>query len=80
MGPKLDPIVAPGLLVAGDLKWSVVITRLELCDLEEGGGPGGGGGKGIPFSHLEVDDARDREDVGVLMALAEAALRAAGAR
>lgn len=43
-----------------------------------GGGPGGGGGSGIPGSHLDVEDPRDREDVGVLIALAETARREAG--
>jgi hypothetical protein len=50
-----------------------------LCDLEPGGGgPGGGGGRGIPGSHREVDDPREREDDGVLIAPADAALREAG--
>lgn len=50
-----------------------------LCDLdEEGGGPGGGGGIGMPGAHLVNEGARDRADVGVSMAPAEAALRAAG--
>jgi len=36
------------------------------------------GGNGIPGSHLDVDEARDREDDGVLIAPADAALREAG--
>jgi hypothetical protein len=34
----------------------------------------------MPDSHLDVDDPRDREDDGVLIAPAEAALRDAGGR
>lgn len=49
-----------------------------LCDLDCGGKPGGGGGKGIPGSHLVVDDPREREDDGVLAAPADTALREAG--
>lgn len=49
-----------------------------LCDLVVGGGPGGGGGNGIPGSHLFVDEPRERDDDGVLIAPADAALREAG--
>jgi len=51
-----------------------------LCDLDCGGGPGGGGGSGIPGSHRVVDDPREREDEGLLIAPADAALREAGGR
>lgn len=77
-GPKDEAIVAAGLLVGGETIWSDVL--LMLCDLDVGGRPGGGGGNGMPGSHLDVDDPRDREDDGVLMAPAEAALRDAGGR
>ena len=73
-GPNVD--IGGGLRVGGDASRSVV--RVMLCDLEVGGGPGGGGGNGIPGSHLAVDEPRDLEDEGVLMAPAEAALREAG--
>ena len=49
-----------------------------LCD-RAGGGPGGGGGTGIPGSHLDCEVDLDRADVGVEIAPAEAARRAAGA-
>jgi hypothetical protein len=51
-----------------------------LWDLDCGGGFGGGGGNGIPGSHLDVEEPRDRDVDGVLMAPAEAALRDAGGR
>lgn len=54
-------------------------VRVMLCDrFVGGGGLGGGGGNGIPGSHLVVEDPRDREDVGVLIALADIARREAG--
>lgn len=50
-----------------------------LCDLAPaGGGPGGGGGRGMPGSHLVCESDLERAEVGVSMAPAEAALRAAG--
>lgn len=50
-----------------------------LCDLPDaGGGPGGGGGRGMPGSHLVWEAERERADVGVSIAPAETALRAAG--
>lgn len=49
-----------------------------LWDLDAGGGPGGGGGSGIPGSHRGVDEPRDLEDDGVLIAPVDAALRDAG--
>lgn len=50
-----------------------------LCDLDAGGGgPGGGGGNGIPGAHLFVDEPRERDDEGVLIAPVDAALREAG--
>jgi hypothetical protein len=76
-GPKVESRWG-GLLVGGDTKWSFV--RVILWDLDCGGGPGGGGGNGIPGSHRVVEDPREREDEGVLMAPADAALREAGGR
>lgn len=55
------------------------IDLLRLCDLEvDGGGPGGGGGSGMPGAHRDCEDERDLADVGVSIALADAALLAAG--
>ena len=55
------------------------MVLLRLCDLDcEGGGPGGGGGSGMPGSHRDCEADRDRADVGVSTALAEAARRALG--
>jgi hypothetical protein len=69
--------MGPGRRVGGETIRSV--DRLMLCDRDcGGGGPGGGGGSGIPGSHLDDDDPRDRDDDGVLIALAEAALLEAG--
>ena len=63
--------------MGGDTMGSVV--RLRLWDLDcEGGGPGGGGGSGMPGSHLDWEVDLDRADVGVSIALADAALRALG--
>lgn len=74
-GPKFE--VGPGLRVGGDTTRSV--DRDKLCDLDcGGGGPGGGGGSGMPGSHLDDDDPRERDDDGVLVAPAEAALLEAG--
>lgn len=73
-GPSVD--IGGGLRVGGDASRSV--ERVILCDLDCGGGPGGGGGNGIPGSHLVVDEFLEREDVGVLMAPVDAALREAG--
>lgn len=71
--------MAAGLLVGGETIRSV--ERDMLCDLDDGGGgPGGGGGSGIPGAHLVVDDPRDLEDDGVLIAPVEAARREAGGR
>lgn len=54
-------------------------VRVMLCErFVGGGGLGGGGGSGIPGSHLEAEDPRDRDDVGVLTALADTARREAG--
>lgn len=39
----------------------------------DGGGPGGGGGKGIPGSHRLCDAERDLAEVGVSIALVETA-------
>lgn len=64
--------------MGGDTTRSV--ERVILCDLEAGGGPGGGGGSGMPGSHLAVEDPRERDEVGVLIAPADAALREAGGR
>lgn len=55
-------------------------VRLILWDLDAGGNPGGGGGKGMPGSHLDVDEVRDREDDGVLIAPVDAARRDEGGR
>jgi hypothetical protein len=51
-----------------------------LCDLElaRGGGPGGGGGRGIPGSHLTVECARECDAEGVPIAPVDAALLDAG--
>ena len=65
-----------GLRVGGDVTLSV--DRLILWDLVVGGGPGGGGGRGIPGAHLDVDNPRDREDDGVLIAPVDAARRGSG--
>lgn len=73
-GPNVD--IWPGRRVGGDATRSVV--RVMLWDLEVGGGPGGGGGNGIPGSHLVEDEPRERDDEGVLMAPVDAALREAG--
>ena len=68
--------------MAGETIRSVDVDRLALWDLVCGGGFGGGGGRGIPGSHfdLDVDEVRDRELVGVSIAPAETALREAGGR
>lgn len=74
-GPSED--IGPGRLVGGDTTRSV--DRLILCDLDEGGGgPGGGGGNGMPGAHLDVDEPRERDDEGVLIAPVDTALRDAG--
>lgn len=50
-----------------------------LWDLDmEGGGPGGGGGTPMLLSHRVCDPDRDRAEVGVSIAPADTALRAAG--
>lgn len=55
------------------------VVLVILCDLDVGGGgPGGGGGRGIPGAHLDEDDARERDDEGVLIAPVDAARREAG--
>lgn len=43
-----------------------------------GGGPGGGGGSPLFASHLVCDPDRERAEVGVSIAPADIALRAAG--
>lgn len=73
-GPSVD--IWPGRRVGGEVIHSVV--RVILCDLAVGGGPGGGGGKGIPGAHLVEDEPRERDDEGVLIAPADAARREAG--
>jgi hypothetical protein len=76
-GPKLER--GPGLRMGGDCNRSP--ERDMLCDLDwGGGGPGGGGGTGMPGSHLVDEDPRERDEEGVLIAPAEAALREAGGR
>jgi hypothetical protein len=82
-GPKLDPepkleLSPGGRLVGGETIRSDPDT---LCDRdwEGGGGTGGGGGSGIPGAHLAVDEPRERDDEGVLIAPADAARREAGA-
>lgn len=52
--------------------------KLWERDCAEGGGPGGGGGSGIAGSQPVCEVDRDRAEIGVSMALAEAALRAFG--
>lgn len=77
-GPRVDIDIFWGRRVGGEVMGSG--ARLMLCDLEEacGGGPGGGGGRGIPGSHLVVEDPRDRDVEGVLIAPVDAALLEAG--
>ena len=76
-GPSAVTPLGGGRLVGGDTIGSVV--RLRLCDLDwVGGGPGGGGGSGMPGSHLDCEVDLDRAEVGVSIALAEAARRALG--
>jgi hypothetical protein len=72
----------PGRRVGGDVTRSVDEDRLALCDLECGGGIGGGGGSGMPGSHLDRDaeEALERELDGVSIAPVDAALRDAGGR
>lgn len=69
---------ALGRLVGGDTIGSV--ERDILCDLDDGGGPGGGPGSCMPGVHLDVEDPRERDVDGVLMAPVDAALRDAGGR
>lgn len=75
-GPKAVTPLGGGRRVGGDTTGRLVLSDgWRLCDLDwEGGGPGGGGGRGIPGSHLTCDAERDRADVGVSMAPTEAAL------
>lgn len=76
-GPRAATPPGGGRRVGGEATGSDVLLR--LCDLEPGGGgPGGGGGSGMPGSHRDWDAERDLADVGVSMALADAALLAAG--
>lgn len=76
-GPKFDESCG-GLLVGGAIRRSGVDTLCDL-DCDGGGGPGGGGGRGMPGAHLDEEEPRERDVEGVLVAPAEAALRADGA-
>ncbi len=80
-GPKADIPPGGGLRVGGEMTGSVPDgIRWTLWDLPaDGGGPGGGGGTGIPGSHLTCEEDRDLADVGVETAGVEAARRAPGA-
>jgi len=79
-GPKVDTAwEAVGRRVGGDTTGAG--ERVILCDLELacGGGPGGGGGRGIPGAHLAIDNPRLCVAAGEeLIAPADAALREAG--
>jgi hypothetical protein len=77
-GPSVE--IGAGLRVGGDTTGSTPSGRDKLCDreLDCGGGPGGGGGRGIPGSHLDVDEVRERDPVGVPIALADTARLDAG--
>lgn len=72
----------PGRRVGGDVMRSVDEERLALCDLDCGGGIGGGGGNGMPGSHLgrDAEEALERELEGVSIAPVDAARRDAGGR
>jgi hypothetical protein len=77
-GPRAATPSGGGRRVGGDLIDSLwLLVRETLCDRPVGGGPGGGGGMGIPGSHL-ADADLDRAEVGVSTAPAETALRAPG--
>jgi len=79
-GPRAETPLGGGRLVGGETIGSLPEdTRWTLWDrMADGGGPGGGGGKGIEGSHLTWDDERDLAEVGVDGAGVDAALRAPG--
>lgn len=79
-GPRAEPELGGGRRVGGEIMgtWFMSIG-CTLCDRAvAGGGPGGGGGTGIPGSHLDCDVDLDLAEVGVSIAPADAARRAAG--
>lgn len=80
-GPRAVTPPGGGRLVGGEATGGfALLGRFRLCerDCADGGGPGGGGGSGMAGSHLDCDAERDRAEIGVSIALAEAALRALG--
>lgn len=80
-GPRAITPLGGGRRVGGDTIGSLPVgNRCILWDrLEDGGGPGGGGGTGMEGSHLICDEDRDLADVGVATAGVETARRAPGA-
>lgn len=65
-GPSAATPLGGGLLVGGDVSGSLPLLGLvTLCDLEPGGGPGGGGGTGMLGSHLICEADLDLALVGV---------------
>lgn len=78
-GPNAVTPLGGGRLVGGAMIGDGSIGRLRLCDRDAvGGGPGGGGGTDIAGCHPDCDEDLDRAEMGVSIALAEAARREFG--